>query len=160
VPSDSERYYTLCMHSEPVGTTTASIAAALPADRSAPWPVWISFGNPCAGIFLPVYIDGLIPAAMARGEDQFEDGSLWWVFERLQEVADADLERSIPLLREGWASLEEKIERERIEVEAEATALAKADDRLAADSVLSEFMARTVGQVIDHAEGLRSRITR
>ncbi len=158
--SDDERYYTLCMHSEPVGTTTASIAAALPEDRSAPWPVWISFGNPCVGVFLPVYIDGVIPSTLARGDDEFEEGSAWWVFQRLQQAAEVDLARSLPILREGWASLEEKIDRERVEVEAEACRLAASGDRFAADTLLSDFMARTVGQAMDHAEGLRARITR
>ena len=158
--TDDERYYSLCMHSEPVGTTTASMAALLPGDRSAPWPVWISFGNPCVGVFMPVYIDGVIPAALARGDDEFEEGSAWWVFQRLQEAAEIDLARCTPILREGWAALEEKIDRERADVEAEVCARVVARDRLAADSLLSDFMARTVGQVIDHAEGLRARITR
>jgi dipeptidase len=157
--SDDERFYTLCMHSEPVGTTTASIVAGLPEDREAPWPVWVSFGNPCVGVFMPVYIDGLIPAALARGEDEFDEGSVWWVFERLQRAAEADLVKSLPILRDGWASLEEKIERERIEVEALVRSLTAEDDAQAAALTLTDFMARTVGQVLDHAEGLRARIT-
>ena len=158
--SDDERYYTLCMHSEPVGTTTASMVAALPVDREAPWPVWISFGNPCVGVFMPVYIDGVIPACLARGEDEFEEGSSWWVFQRLQEAAESDLSESVSILREGWSSLEEKVERERTAVESEARDLALAGDRDAAGSLLSDFMARTVAQVMEHAEELRARITR
>ena len=157
--TDDERYYSLCMHSEPVGTTTASMVSALPADREAPWPVWISFGNPCISVFIPVYIDGVIPAALARGGDQFEEGSAWWVFHRLQEAAESDLQQTVSILREGWASLEEKIERERASVESRAHGLAVAGDRDAADALLSEFMARTVAQVIEHAEELRARIT-
>ena len=62
-----ERYFTLCAHSDPVHWTAASLVAPLPEERSAPWPVWISFGTPCTGFFLPVYLDGVIPAPyMAR----------------------------------------------------------------------------------------------
>ena len=117
---DDEAYFTLCMHSEPVATTTASLVAALPSDRSRPWPVWISFAAPCTGLFLPVYLQGLIPAELARGGDEPEPESAWWVFKQLQEAAAADLRRNVPRIREGFAKLEERIEAERKEVEAAA----------------------------------------
>jgi len=60
-------YATLCMHAEPIGTTTASIVAPLPIDAAAPWPVFVSFGSPCTGLFLPVYLHGVLPAALGIG---------------------------------------------------------------------------------------------
>ena len=35
------------------GRRPRSMIAPLPADRRGPWPVWISFGSPCLGAFLP-----------------------------------------------------------------------------------------------------------
>jgi hypothetical protein len=52
---EEERFFTPCAHSDPVSRTTASLVAPLPDDRAGPWPVWISFGSPCTGVFLPVY---------------------------------------------------------------------------------------------------------
>ncbi len=64
---EQECYFTLCAHSEPVSWTTASLVAALPRERVGPWPVWISFGTPCTGIFLPVYLHGVVPAVLTCG---------------------------------------------------------------------------------------------
>ncbi|MEE8581071.1 MAG: C69 family dipeptidase [Myxococcota bacterium] len=157
--SDDERYFTLCMHSEPVGTTTASLIAALPTDRVAPWPIWVSFGTPCTGIFMPVYLEGAIPARLARGGESFEKDSAWWVFERLRESAERDFARTTPVLREGWAVIEEKIEHERGQVESEARVLAVAGDRDGAAAMLTAFMDRSVAAILEHAEELRARIT-
>ena len=156
--TNDARHFTLCAHSPEVHYTTASMAAVLPTDRVAPWPVWVSFATPCSGVFLPVYLAGVIPATMAAGGPQFEDDSLWWVMWRLQEAASADLTRNLPLLREGWAPLEEKIEQERLTVEGEARRAAVSGDDDAATTILSDYMARAAGEVLDHAETLRARL--
>jgi secernin len=155
---EEERYFTLCMHSDPVGTTTASMIAPLPGRAGMAWPVWISFGSPCTGIFFPVYIDGVLPDVLARGGERFEEESAWWVFHRLWEAASADFARSTPILREGWAPLEEKLERERRAAEHEARRAAVEGDADAASEILSDFMARTVALVLARAEELRSAI--
>jgi len=159
--NDDERRYTLCMHGEPVGTTTASMIAVLPPDWSVPWPVWISFASPCTSVFLPVYIDGVIPASLARGDDRAaarEDDSAWYVFHRLFEAASRDFARSQPILRARWAELEARIEHERESVEAEAATLAAAGERVEASGVLSDFMSRVVAEALDCADALRAEI--
>jgi dipeptidase len=151
---DEERFFTLCMHSEPVGTTTASLVAPLPAGRERPWPVWVSFGTPCTGVFLPVYLDGVIPAELARGGPEPQADSLWWAMKGLQDAAAADFPRSTPRLREGWAKLEQRIEAERLEVEA-AAAGTHPD---AASDLLSVFMARSAAEALATAETLRASL--
>jgi dipeptidase len=153
--TDEERYFTLCMHSEPVGTTTASLVAELPVDRSHPWPVWVSFATPCTGIFLPVYLDGVIPAELARGGESYEAGSAWWTFERLQDAASADFVSCTPRLRAAWSKLEAEIEGGRAEVE---SAAAGEPDRDAAAKLLSEFMGRTVERALVEARHLTDSI--
>jgi len=117
LPDDPARY-TLCMHAEPVGTTTASLVARLPRDRTAPWPVWLGFGSPCAGVFLPVYLDGVLPTALARGgehpPERLEE-SAWWTFDALGRAAERDWRRALPLLRARWSEVEEAIEGDRAE---------------------------------------------
>ncbi|MEN8185358.1 MAG: C69 family dipeptidase [Myxococcota bacterium] len=152
--SDDEAYFTLCMHSEPVGTTTASLVAPLPTERSRPWPVWISFAAPCTGVFLPVYLHGLIPAELARGGAEPESDSAWWVFKQLQDVAAADLPRNVPRLREAFAKLEERMESERRQVEEEA---AQSDPDTAA-TILSGFMVRTVAGALSEAQTLAASL--
>jgi dipeptidase len=150
---DEERFFTVCAHSAPVHETTASMVAPLPRDREAPWPVWVSFGTPCTGIFLPVYLDGMIPARLARAADGAFD-----VFHALQQAAAADLVASTPRVREGFAPLEERIERERREVEREASDALAAGEGPRADTLLSDFMSRTLDAALDAAIAIATRI--
>jgi secernin len=156
-PAD-ERFFTLCAHSEPVHWTAASLVAPLPQDRAAPWPVWICFGTPCTGVFLPVYLDGVIPAPLAAGGESPEADSAWWTFKRLQDAASADPAAHTPALRAGWAELEETLEAERSAVEATARAAALTGERDRAAEIVSDFMARCAEAALKRAEELEARI--
>jgi secernin len=153
-----ERFWTLCAHADPVSWTTASLIAPLPADRSAPWPVWVGFATPCTGVFLPVYLDGVLPPALARGGEAPDPESAWWAFKRLQDAASADWSRHTPVLREAWAEFEEEIETERRVAEASARRASEDGDRDAAARIVSDFMARTVEDAMKRAEMLRARL--
>lgn len=155
---DDEAHFTICMHAEPIGTTTASLVAPLPRDRSTPWPVWISFAAPCTGVFLPVYLDGVIPAALARGGMNASEGSFWWAMKRLEEAAEIDFERRVPVLREGWSGFEEKVESERVRLEAQAADAMREGDADAAAQILSDFMQRSFDEAEHRATELHSRI--
>ncbi len=155
---DEERHFTLCAHSEPVFWTTASVVAPLPADRRAPWPVWISFGTPCTSIFLPVYLDGALPPELACGGEQHKRDSAWWVFKELQDAAGRDPLRHTPALREGWAEIEEAVELARRSVESAARRSSEAGERDRAARLVTDFMERTVAEVLERAQLLCSRI--
>jgi dipeptidase len=151
---DDESFYTLCMHSEPVGTTTASLIAPLPDERTAPWPVWVSFATPCTGVFLPVYLDGVIPEALARGGEKPEADSTWWVMKRLQDAAAIDFPRTTPIVRGRWADLEARIEAERAVAEADARAAGARGDEDGALDCLTRFMSRTVEAAMERADSI------
>ena len=155
---DDEAYYTLCMHSEPVGTTTASLVAELPLDRSAPWPVWVSFGTPCTGIFLPVYLDGVIPAAFASGGESPDPASAWWSFKALQDAAATDFPRHTPRIREAWKELEAQVARECVVVERGAAETREAGDPDGAADLLSAFMTRVGSEAMTRARELAGGI--
>jgi secernin len=151
-------FSTLCAHTEPIHWTTASLVASLPAERTAPWPVWVAFATPCSGIYLPVYLHGVIPAALARGGEEPTGDSAWWVFKRLQDAASVDPLRHTLALREGWAELEERLEAERLDVEGAARRAALGGDADRAAEIVSDFMARNVEAALETAEQLRGRI--
>jgi dipeptidase len=155
---DDEHFFTLCAHSEPIHATTASMVAPLPADRTGPWPVWVSFGAPCTGVFLPVYVDGVIPASLARGGQTPSRDSAWWTFKRLQQEVDSDPLRYAPELRAGWRDLEEQVESDRLEVERAARQAALSGDRDRSARIVTDFMARTVEEALKRADALRNHI--
>lgn len=151
---DDERFFTLCAHSDPVHRTTASLVVALPGGRPFAWPVWISFGTPCTGIFLPVYLDGVLPASLARAEDDADAPAAWPRLARLGEAADRDPARATPALREGWAKLETEIEAERTGVEREARHAAAAGEPDRARHLLTLFMDRYADRALTRADEL------
>jgi secernin len=153
-PSE-ERYFTLCAHSPPVHWTTASMVAALPDEDAPPLPVWVSFGTPCSGIFLPVYLAGVLPAALARPDDSADAPSAWWRFKRLQDAVSCDPVGRTAAVREGWAPFETELERERRDVEREATASGDAED---AAEILTAFMLRVTQRALERADTLRARL--
>ncbi len=155
---DDERHFTLCAHSEPIHWTTASVVAELPSERSDPWPIWISFATPCSGVFLPIYINGVIPASLAQGGKSDNPDSAWWAFKRLQDKASADPERHTLQLREAWSEFENRVELERIDVERAARARSRRGDRDGSARLVTHFMDRTCAQAIERANELSNRI--
>jgi len=155
---EDESYFTICMHSEPIGTTTASLVAPLPRDRRAPWPVWISFATPCTSVFLPVYLDGELPPELARGGPEPDADSAWWSFKVLQDAAAADFPLYTPKIREAWKGFEARVAAERPRVEAEAARARRAGDPDAASRLLTEFMGRIWRDAIARAREIASQL--
>jgi len=155
---DEDRFFTICSHNVVMGPTAASMIAPLPCERALPWPVWISFATPCTSVFIPVYLDGIIPAVLARGGPQPTDDSAWWTFQRLEVAAERDPERHTPVLREGWTEYEEWVESERVRVEASTAAQLRIGDGDKAAQLLSDFMARAAEEALKRADQLRARI--
>jgi dipeptidase len=156
---EDEAYFTLCMHSEPIGTTTASLVAPLAADRRAPWPVWISFAAPCTSLFLPVYLDGVLPAELARGGAEPDVDSAWWSFKVLQDAAAGNDPLHAATVREAWKTLEASVESARAQVESAAAHAMRGGDAATASDLLTAFMARTWRDAIEQARELASRLT-
>ena len=80
------------------------------------------------------------------------------MFRRLQQEAARNFARNIPILRRGWAPLEEKIEIERADAERAARSALLEGDADAAADLLSTSMNRVVGEVLDTAEVLRANL--
>lgn len=144
--SEEEAFFTVCAHSAPVHETTASLVVALPAERSAPWPAWISYATPCSGIFLPVYLDGALPDRHARDDAQ----GAWQTLARLQRAVSRDPVRHTPRVRARLAVLEERFERERIAVERAA----QADERERAARLVTDFMHRTLDAALAEVDAI------
>jgi dipeptidase len=149
---------TLCAHSEPISWTTASLIAALPQEPEQPWPVWVSFGTPCTGIFLPVYVAGVIPAPLARGGECETEESAWWAFEHLDAAAAEDSAHATPSLRAGWVELEARIEAERVQAESDARDEFARGRKQRAAEILTEFMDRSVAAALGRSRELLAQL--
>jgi len=150
---DDPRHFSVCMHSSGLSHTTAAMVAPLVAD-TRPRAVWVCFGNPCLGAFLPIYLEGRVPDRLAQGGADADASSPWWLLHRLRTLVERDPPRLAALVRMRWDELEHVLAREAAEVEAAAgAAQARGDDRAACD-LLSASMHRSVEAYLARAETL------
>ncbi len=143
----NDECYSICMHADPVGTTAASVVAHL-RGPGRPNVYWASLGNPCCGVFMPLYIDGEIPPALTRAGSEFSDDSVWWLFRRLDEYVAEDYRERTPLVQDVWTELESAFRREAADVEAEAEALQSKGRHAQASSRLTQFMNEDLDKVL------------
>jgi dipeptidase len=102
---------TICVHSGPGrgGQTAASMVAHLQEDGVT---AWCSLVTPCISVFLPVFLDAEVPAALARGDATFSAASPWWRIKRLGEHAAQDWETWFPRIRSRWEEWERALLRD------------------------------------------------
>ncbi|MBX3025475.1 C69 family dipeptidase [bacterium] len=151
---DDERYFGVCMHADPVGTTTASMIARLPEDRDDLLRYWGSLGSPCAGVFLPYYVDGELPAALARGGAEPTPDAPWWRFKHLLTLVEQDVPRRAPHARAFWDEFERMLDGEAAEVEHKAVRLRRAGQVDSAARLLTRFMDANVALALERLERL------
>ncbi len=102
-------YFSVCMHAEPVGTTTASMIARIPSVAGEPLTYWASLGSPCLGVFLPLYVDADIPAVLSRGGERPSDDSPWWQAKRILTLVEADWPQRARRVREQLDHFEAQV---------------------------------------------------
>jgi dipeptidase len=156
---DDEGYFTVCMHAEPVGTTTASMVARLPADRDDLRCYWGSLGSPCVGVFLPYYVDGELPEILARGGARASADAPWWRFKELLTRVERDWTRHGPHARHFWDEFEHALAGETEEVEAKAVRLRRAGQRDSAARLLTRFMDANVALALERLERLMGELS-
>ncbi|MBI5116788.1 C69 family dipeptidase [Candidatus Poribacteria bacterium] len=155
-PSDG-KCYSICMHADPVGTTAASIVAHLRGtDHRIAY--WASFGTPCCGVFMPLYVEGKIPLALTRAGARFSEDSVWWLFKRLGDSVAQDFEGRTPRVQEVWSGLEAEFAEKSADVEAEAESLHAKNRADEAVSLLSRFMDDNLDKVLIRLRDLTAEL--
>jgi len=143
---DDPRFFSLCMHADPLDNTTAALVARLPADPALPATAWICLGSPCTGAFIPCWVEAGVPGVLARGGADPDVASPWWRMRELLTQVERDVERFAPRVRARWDVFESGLAREAARVENEA--------RGARAALLGEFVERAVASYLETAEAL------
>lgn len=154
-PAEDERYLSVCMHADPIGSTTAAAVVSLPNEPRRPIRYSACFGPPCVGIFLPLYLAGTLPTILTRGGLEPSEDSPWWQFRRLLELVETDYESLGPQVRNEW--------------DLDETALAAEADQLERDLArdpadpaarLTDFMERSVDRVLTRLTEITAKLSR
>ncbi len=154
-PFDDPHFFSLCMHADPLDNTTAAMVACLPADVDAPAAIWLCPGSPCVGAFIPCYLEGTLPAALACGGREPEPAAPWWRMRELLTCVERDFARFAPRVRARWDAFESSLAGEAAEVEAAARSAGRRDG----GGLLTAFMSRAVDAYLAEAETLAREIS-
>jgi dipeptidase len=130
------------------------MVARLPAEKDGLLCYWGCLGSPCIGVFLPYYIDGHIPPALARGGRAATEDSPWWKFKKLLDLVERDFARYTPIASAQWKTLEQEIDKQATDVEAEALAQQRAGRANTASDLLTRFMSDNVTKVLHKLDEL------
>ena len=106
-----------------------------------------------------MYLDGVIPAELARGSAEPDAGSAWWAFKVLQDAATQDFPRHTSWLRQAWKGFEARIENERAAVERDAARARASGSHAVVTKLLTDFMTRICRDAIAQARELASQIS-
>ena len=138
--SESAGFFTLCLHADPVGTTTASIVAHLRTPWDGRPDLWVSLATPCTGVFLPLYLEGDVPAAYAVGGASPDRASPWWRFKALQDAVLARPRSELVRLQRFWGEWEQELASRSELLAGEVRTLQRRGDREAVRRETSRFM--------------------
>lgn len=106
---EDERYFSVCMHADPVGTTTASMIVELSGDLSRPIVAWMALANPCVSPYFPVFVDADLPPELTQGTDDPASGGAWWRFKHLLTEVEKDFARRGSYVRAFWSEFEKML---------------------------------------------------
>ena len=109
----------------------------------------MSLSSPCIGGFVPLYLEGTVPAALAIVGAEPLAASPWWRLRTLLSLVERDVARYAPRVRSQWDAFEHVIAAEAHDVEAAAAAR----PHTAAD-LLTDFMHRVTARYLAQADAL------
>jgi secernin len=150
---DDERYYSVCMHADPVGTTTASMIVELDGSNGV-GPVWVAFCNPCISPYVPVFLDGRVPPELERGGKDADAGGAWWRFKRLLTLVEKDWMRNAPIVRDCWRAHERGLRKSTADLMA-SRGLDNPERRAA---TLTGYMQRVWDETLVRADALEAEL--
>lgn len=136
--ADDEKYYSVCMHADPVGTTTASMVVELHGDPSRPLLAWVALTSPCVSPYLPVFVDAPLPVELTEGGAETSTGGAWHRFKALLTEVEQDFALLGPVVRGFWREFEDGVKDDTIAALAALPASGPA--RITAETVLAQGM--------------------
>jgi dipeptidase len=102
--------------------------------------VWVSLAAPCTGVFLPLYLEGDLPVAYARGGASPDGDSPWWRFKALQNAVLAEPRGELLRLQQLWGRWEQELTARSERLAEEVRVLQRRGDSDGVRRLTSRFM--------------------
>jgi dipeptidase len=153
----------ICIHCNADGTggnTAASLVSELCADGSRLAVHWCALYSPCLALFLPMFVEGELPASLAMGGETPSDDSPWWTFHRLAAAVRAAPDARAAFVREAWAPVQDALFASAYEMARDGQR--SIDDGRAADAnaLLTRYMAENTATMLRVATDLLDGLDR
>ncbi|MAF09493.1 secernin-3 [Candidatus Poribacteria bacterium] len=147
----------ICIHCNADGTggnTAASLVSELCADGSRLAVHWCALYSPCLALFLPMFVEGELPEALAIGGETPSDDSPWWTFHRLAAAVRVAPDARAEAVREAWAPVQDALSVSAYEMAGEGRR--SIDDGRATDAnaLLTRYMAENTATMLRVATDL------
>lgn len=147
----------VCLH-RTEGDTPGASAASLVADLCATTdrlPVyWCGMYSPCMTLFLPVFIEGDLPPALAIGGEKPVSGSPWWSFYRITHSGLSGGAGRRAEIRSAWAPLQRELMESAYEMARRGRELIDGGKPGQASALLSGYMSESFGRAMEIAASL------
>jgi secernin len=155
--SDVAGNVSICLHrraGDESGASTASLVADLCATGERLPVYWTGLYSPCMTVFMPMFIEGDIPASLAIGGETASNDSPWWDFYRLthhglQAGADARTE-----IRSELSVLQSELFDSAYDMAEKGRDLVQNGAQGAASDLLTKYMAENAQRVISKVKSM------
>jgi dipeptidase len=140
----------ICLHrtaGESTGASTASLVADLCATGERLPVYWTGMYSPCMTVFMPMFIEGDIPASLAIGGQTASDDSPWWDFYRLTHHGLRAGAEARAEIRTELAVLQNELFESAYDVAVKGRDLVGNGANGAAHELLTEYMAENAKRV-------------
>ena len=151
----------VCLHrteGETHGTSAASLVADLCATDERLPVFWCGMYSPCMTLFLPVFIEGDLPAALAIGGETMSDDSPWWKFYRITHSGLTGGPERRAEIRLAWAPLQRELMESAIEMARRGRDLIDGGKPGQASALLSGYMSENFGRAMEIAASLERKV--
>ncbi len=147
----------VCLHrteSETPGVSAASLVADLCATGERLPVFWCGMYSPCMTLFLPTFIEGDLPPALAVGDAAPSSDSPWWTFYRLTQSGIAEGPERRAEIRAAWAPLQRELMESAYEMAIRGRDLIEGARPEQASALLSGYMHENFSRTMEIARSL------
>ena len=153
--------FSVCLHrteGDTPGTSAASLVADLCATTERLPVFWCGMYSPCMALFLPVFVEGDLPPALAIGDHSMGDDSPWWSFYRIAHSGLAGGAERRSEIRSTWAPLQRELMETAYEMARRGRDLIDGGKPGQANALLSGYMSESFGRAMEIATSLERQV--